>query len=676
VNGGLFADRLDIPSFNKSIRETLLAVCHIDWALIVPAIFGSMFQAIKSKEDRRALGEHYTSERNILKVIKPLFLDDLRAQYEKGFHDVRVLKRLRTRIGEMTFLDPACGCGNFLVIAYREMRLLELDILRRLRDLTGEEQLSLDSTLGLNVSPAQFYGIEYEEWPARIAEVAMFLTDHQMNLELAQEFGQAPDRLPISTSATIVNANALEINWAEVVGEFDADTYIFGNPPWIGSTYQTTEQKKDQKKIWGSTPGGGTIDYVANWFVMAGECIANTGSHAALVSTNSITQGGQPPVLWKRLYPLGGRRVIDKRTFSWSNEGGSQAAVHCVIIGFSATPKGKALPLWTYPDIKGEPVLELVSEINAYLLDAPQVLVPSRSSPLQSSVQPMIFGSKPVDGGFLSSISNAEAEEIRETDPIAAKYLHPLIGAAEMLNGGERWCLWLVDASPTDVRSSPILRERVAAVREMRLASTKEFTVNSADQPTLFQQIRQPSSRYLGVPRVSSESRRYVPMAMYEPEVIASDALLFIANADLFTFGLMQSSVFALWNRTVSGRLKSDTRISAEITYNNFPHPEVTEKQRESIEEAMAGVLAARNEFPELSLADLYDPLAMPESLLMAHRLLDAAVFNAFGLPRDANDLTVLRNLFARYAAFESDGALFSGIESKLKKRAPRKKSK
>lgn len=675
VNGGLFADRLDIPSFNKTIRETLLAACHIDWAAIIPAIFGSLFQAIKSREDRRALGEHYTSERNILKVIKPLFLDGLRAEFEKTFHDIRGLQRLHDRLGKMKFLDPACGCGNFLVIAYREMRLLELDILRRLRDLTGQEQLSLDATLGLKVDPSQFHGIEFEEWPARIAEVAMFLVDHQMNLVLAQEFGQAPDRLPISTSAQIANANALQIDWTSVVGEFDSDTYILGNPPWIGSTYQTAEQKKDQKKIWGSTPGGGTVDYVTNWFVLSGEYIANSGAHAALVSTNSITQGGQPPVLWKRLYPLGIGIDFAHRTFSWSNEGGTQAAVHCVIIGFSSTPKRQPLPLWTYPDIKGEPVLESVSEINAYLLDAPLVLVPSRSTPLQTSVQQMVFGSKPADGGHLSNISETEAGEIRETDPIAAKYLRSLIGAAEMLNEGHRWCLWLLDASPTESRSSPILRVRIAAVREMRLASAKESTVRSADRPSLFQEIRQPSSPYLAVPRVSSESRRYVPMAMYEPDVIASDALLFVANADLFTFGLMQSSVFALWNRTVSGRLKSDTRISAEITYNNFPHPEVTDKQREAIEEAMAGVLTAREEFPESSLADLYDPLAMPSSLLAAHRVLDAAVFSAYGLPRDADDLTVLRDLFARYAALEAEGSLFTGVESKPKKRVARKRN-
>lgn len=658
VNGGLFADRFDIPSFNKPIRDTLVAACHIDWAAIVPAIFGSLFQAIKSKEDRRALGEHYTSERNILKVIRPLFLDDLREQYEKAYHDVRLLERLRSRIGEMTFLDPACGCGNFLVIAYREMRLLELDILRRLRDLTGHDQLSLDPTLGLKVSPSQFFGIEFEEWPARIAEVAMFLVDHQMNLALAREFGQAPDRLPISTTATIVNANALTTPWDEVLPTMDANTRIMGNPPFLGSLMLSPEQKADALHVWGDNKRLGTMDYVTNWFVLASRLSARYGCEVGFVSTNSITQGEQVAALWAELNKSLVSIPFAHQTFAWSNEAAGQAAVHVVIVGLTSR-KPKSARLFTYDDIKGQEAEREVVSINPYLIPGQMVVVGTRTTPLNEGQTQMRFGSMPRDGGHLSKISPQEADEIRRTDPVAARYLHRLIGAEELLNGKERWCLWLLDAEPTDLRTSPVLRERLAAVREMREGSKAASTRKFAETPALFAQLAQPTTRYLAVPRVSSENRKVVPMAMFEPDVIASDALLTISDADLLTFGLLQSVAFNDWNRAVSGRLKSDTRISAEITYHNFPYPLEVEKHRPAIEAAAEAVLDAREAHPGSTLADLYDPLATPKDLLDAHRTLDRAVLTAYRLPADADSTQILSKLFDRYAALDSADSLF-----------------
>jgi hypothetical protein len=670
VNGGLFADRLDIPSFNGDIRQVLIDCCHIDWGSIVPAIFGSLFQSVKSKEDRRLLGEHYTSEENILKVIGPLFLDDLRAGYEKAFNDARKLERLRDQMGAMKFLDPACGCGNFLVIAYREMRQLELDILVRLQDLTGQSQLALDATLGLRVSPSQFYGIEYEEWPARIAEAAMFLIDHQANQILARRFGQAPDRLPISTTATIVHANALRIRWDEVVPGFDSQTMVMSNPPFLGSLMLSDSQKEDARAVWGDFKRLGTMDYVTNWFVLGARLIAKHGCSVGFVATNSITQGEQVGALWSELRKYGVHIGFAHQTFAWSNEAAGQAAVHVVILGLTDKPRPSAR-LFTYPDLRGAASEREVPSINPYLIPGDLTIVESRGTPLNPGQVQMRFGSMPRDGGWLSKIDAATAADIRASDPVAAKYLRPLIGAEELINGGERWCLWLVDAEPADLRSSPVLRDRLAKVRQMRMESKAASTRKWADSPGLFVQNGQPTTRYLAVPGVSSESRPYVPMAMFEPDVIASNALLTISDADLFTFGLLQSVAFSVWNATVSGRLESRFRISAEITYHNFPYPPAASDQRQAVEEAAQGVLDARAAHPDSTLADLYDPLSMPRDLLAAHRTLDKAVLAAYGLPADADPTSILSHLFRLYEQLTKANEL--NFEEKKPKRRTRK---
>ena len=647
VNGSLFADRIDIPTFDAVMREELLVCCRFDWGAISPAIFGSMFQAVKSREARRVLGEHYTTERNILRVIGPLFLDDLRADLEAARHSTIRLNRLRERLATLRYLDPACGCGNFLVVAYREMRALELDILRALRDLGGKQQLALDATLDLQVSLDQFYGIEVAEWPARIAETAMFLVDHQANLALAAEFGLAPDRLPIKVAATIHHGNALRTDWQALLPASDS-VLVFGNPPFIGSRMAGEDQRADTDLVWAGNPRRGTLDYVTNWLRLAAAYLAGTGGRAAFVATNSISQGEQPAVIWEQLHASGMSIDFAHRTFAWSSEAPGAAAVHVVIVGFSAAPT-TGRRLWSYPDLRAEGHSVAASTINGYLIDGPDVVVRSASRPLTPGVPKMLFGSMPRDGGHLAKISPEEAERIREEDPVAGRYLRRLIGSEEMLSGRTRYCLWLLGADPHDMATSPVLRERLAAVRAMRGASKAPSTRAAASIPGLFVQLAQPTTRYLAVPGVSSETRRYLPTAFYESDVIASNALLTVATDDLAIFGAMSSRAFTLWHATVSGRMKSDPRVSAEITYNNYPWPSADSPRRSAIVTAATAVLDARDQHPGSSLADLYNPLSMPPDLVEAHRRLDTAVLRDLGLGARADDAAVLTALFQRY---------------------------
>ena len=648
VNGGLFAEPLPVFSFTPSMREALLASSNYDWASISPALFGSMFQTVKSKEDRRELGEHYTSEANILKALGPLFLNDLYDRLRLAWDSPAALTTLRNSLGDLMVLDPACGCGNFLLVAYKRLRELELKIIARQTELAGSAPLSLDGSLGLRVHLGQFHGIEIEEWSAQIATVAMFLADHQANLAAEEVTGLAHNRFPLSESATIVHADALTTDWASIC-PMTSSTVIVGNPPFLGSSLQSPEQKAQTRSIWTGVTGAGNLDYVTNWYALAARHIAPAQARAAFVSTNSITQGEQPAVMWGPLYAAGLRIDFAHRTFAWSNDAPGQAAVHCVILGFSARPKPSARPIWSYATPTAEPELHLVSNINAYLLNAPDVLVRSRNRPLNPTTQRLDYGSKPTDGGALSNISPEEAERIAATDPVAAKYLRRIIGAREMLHDELRFCLWLVDAPFVDVKASPELSRRVSEVRAFRQASTKGKTVQDADRATEFQEIRQPSTPYLAVPRHSSIHREYLPVTRYGPEVIANDALSLIADPSLSTFGIVSSRVFAVWNRAVSGRIKNDTRVSSNITYNNFPFPDLTSDERDAIETAADHILTARAAFPHNSLADLYDPVLMPEALRRAHRTNDRVVLGVFGLPEDASDEEILAVLFERY---------------------------
>jgi len=655
VNGGLFRERLEIPSFNRRMREELLACSLFDWGKISPAVFGSLFQSIKSKEARREMGEHYTTEENIFRVIDPLFLTELRSEYLQSHTDIGKLKRLRENLGKMKFIDPAMGCGNFLIVTYRELRRLELQIMTRLRELTGENQLSLDPTLGLRVAMDNFGGIEIEEWPARIAETAMFLVDHQCNLELVAAFGEAPDRLPIDTSAKFVRGNALDLPWEEVMPATDT-TFVLGNPPFLGSKMTSAEQKKDQRRVWDGAVGSGTLDYVSNWFLLAGRYMGSTKARAAFVATNSITQGEQPSRIWgaKGLREFGTKILFACQTFKWSSEAPGQAAVHCVIVGITNHSLPDSLSLWVSSEDKLTLSHRIVRTINPYLVEGPWVLIGSRSKPISDRTPIMRFGSQPNDKGFLSNIDEAERQRIGIADPVADSFMRRLVGSQEMLHSMKRYCLWLKDATPNEIARSSELQSRIRGTKIHRETSKDAGTREGARWPSLFFRDRQPVSRFLAVPGVSSENREYVSLAFFDASVIASNAIFTISDANYYHFGVLSSSVFNAWLAAVSGRLKSDFRISAEITYNNFPWPIIDDRMRQKIETAAETVLDERLTFPDATLATLYSPLSMPVGLREAHRALDRLVLRAYDLPGGSSNERILSELFNRYATTES----------------------
>lgn len=651
VNGNVFGETLQSFSFNQGMREALLDACAYDWSKISPAIFGSLFEAARDDETRRERGEHFTSEQNILRVITDLFLNDFNDRMLAAWDSPTQLKRFHNSLAEYNWVDFAAGSGNFLVVSYKRMRAIELRVIARLQELEGKQgQFQLDGTWGLKIHLGQFHGVEIDEWSSSIALVAMFLADHQANLDLEEITGAAPDRFPLTESAHIVCDNALRLDWAKVCPMGDK-TFIMGNPPFYGARFQTPEQKDDTKFVYANAKGVGEVDFVSNWHVLAARYISRHGGHAALVSTNSIVQGEQPGIIWQQLLPLGINIDFAHQTFSWSNDAPGNAAVHVVIIGFSTDQTKHKRNLWTYPDIKGQPVLKKVDHINPYLLDAPDVLITARSTPFAGDTPRMDFGSMPNDGGFLSDIDEETAERIRKEDPIAAKYIRKLVGAKELIQNIPRYCLWLQDADPADIRKSPELSKRVEEVKNLRAASKREATKRLASRPAEFGEIRQPKGEYLAVPATSSENREYVPLAVMPESVITNNAVLVVGGMkSIETFGMLASKVFSVWNRAVSGRLESRLRISATITYNNFPFPELTEELREEIERGAQSVLVARSSFAFNSLADLYAPNAMPDALRRAHNNLDKAVLKAFGLPATATDEQILTKLFARYA--------------------------
>jgi hypothetical protein len=648
VNGGLFKESITSFSFNESMRKALINATSYDWSAISPAIFGSLFQSVRDQETRRTMGEHFTSEQNIMKVIGDLFLNDFNDRLNKAWDSPLLLKKLHQDLGEYQFFDPACGSGNFLVVSLKHLRALELRILARIQELEGSGQMTIDVSLSQKISLSQFHGIEIDEWSSSIATVALHLADHQSNLQWEEIIGNAPNPLPLRESGNIVNANALQINWADVV-PLGEKTFIMGNPPFFGARYQTAEQKANTLAVWGSIKGAGEMDFVSNWHLIASRHISARGGKAAFVSTNSLTQGEQPSILFPQIYELGLEVNFAHRTFVWKNDAKGQAAVHCVILGL-AKSSSEPKRLWSYPNPKGQPVLSIVKNINPYLVDAPNVVVSPRRAPISPDAEKMDFGSMPNDGGNLSDISADEAGEIRKTDPVASKYLRKIIGARELIHNEERFCLWLEGANPADLRNSPELSKRVSAVRELRQSSQREATKKLANRPAEFGEIRQPKSQYIAVPATSSENRDYVPMAVMSEEVITNNALLVVPMKSLATFGFLQSKVFSLWNKVVSGRLKSDLRISATITYNNFVLPSLSEEQLELIERGAEGVLVARSSFPYNSLADLYEPTSMPPALRRAHEKLDEAVLRVFGLSANATDEKILGHLFQLYA--------------------------
>ncbi len=848
VNGGLFRDYIQIAQFDRTMRETLLECCALDWSRISPAIFGSMFQAAMNPAERRALGAHYTSETNILKALKPLFLDDLRAEFNRIKKQRPKLEEFHRRLATVRVFDPACGCGNFLVTAYRELRALELDVLTELDALRGTGQLATNVAAMTWVNVGQFYGIELEEFPARIAEVALWLADHQMNLRASQQFGSYFTRLPLKESAHILHGNALRTDWRKFCphpsfghplpqgeGRGEGILYIVGNPPFVGTQMQSPEQKADIRAVFGNDKVANSLDFVTAWYKKAAEYIAGTRIKAAFVATNSISQGEQVGVLWGELFKHRMAISFAHRTFKWTNEAPGKAAVHCVIIGFEYDPTSKrtsttsspplplgegwgegysagkrlAVPplllakaremrkisttaekfLWSllrdrqlqnakfrrqhpignyildfychesrlaveldgsghaeseqqeldmqrtewlnnqgisvirfwnnevmeniqgvlqriaetlvphsdphpsplpkgegaknvasrllyeYDTPTSEPYVSEVPNISPYLIPAGNTLVQARSTPL-CDVPELIYGSMANDGGNLL-LSPTEKVELVEKEPLAGKFLRRLYGSQEFINNQERWCLWLKDALPNDLRSMPEVMKRVEAVRTHRLKSTRTATQDLAAFATLFGEIRHVEAPYLLVPGVSSEKRVYIPIGFMPQDTIATDLCRILPNATLYHFGVLSSLLHMAWVKYVCGRLKSDYRYSNTIVYNNFPWAESpTEAQKQAVERAAEAVLAARAQFPESSLADLYDPLTMPPALVKAHGDLDRAVEKCYragkGFASDEERITFLFELYERYTApltAEAERAVAGKKSSKNKRK-------
>jgi hypothetical protein len=647
VSGKLFEENLPTASFDIKMRQALLNCCYIDWSKISPAIFGSMFQSVMNPKERRNLGAHYTSETNILKLIKPLFLDELWQEFESIKDNKNKLPDFHKKLSTLKFLDPACGCGNFLVITYRELRLLEFEVLKALNK-SGQTFLDVGQILWINVD--QFNGIEYEEFPARIAEVAMWLIDHQMNMLVSSEFGQYFIRLPLKKSANIVYGNALQIDWENLVSKKEL-SYIIGNPPFIGKSNQNENQKKDLEIIFEGAQGSGVLDYVSGWYVKAAKLIQNTKIKVAFVSTNSITQGEQVGILWNLLFNHYKIKILfAHRTFSWSNEAKGNAAVHVVIIGFGNFDTSNK-SIFEYENIKGEPHELKVKNINPYLLEGKDNFVLKRRTPL-CKVPEMIKGSMPNDGGYYL-FSKEEKEAFLHNEPNAKKYFRKFIGGYEFLNNIERWCLWLVDANPSEITKLPLIMERIEKVRKNRLASIRLTTKKDAATPMLFGEIRQTNSDYLALPEVSSENRNYIPVGYVSNRTIASNKIYMVPNASLFAFGILSSMMHNSWLKQISGRMKSDISYSTGIVYNNFPFPEKpTDKQIKAIELAAQKVLDARLEFPESSLSALYNTLTMPPALVKAHNELDKAVDFAYrpqAFTSEANRMVFLFELYEKY---------------------------
>lgn len=637
INGGLFAQSLPFADFNAKMRQTLLDCCAFDWNKISPAIFGAMFQGVMDKKQRRELGAHYTSEENILKLINPLFMDALWREFDRVKAVPARLDAFHHKIASLKFLDPACGCGNFLIITYRELRLLELEILK-MKTNTGQRHLDISTML--KVSVEQFYGIEYEDFPCQIAQVGMWLMDHQMNLRVADMFGMYYARLPLTQSATIVHANALRMDWEDVVPAKEL-SYILGNPPFVGARIMSAEQKDDLLHVFEDTKNAGNLDYVCCWYKKAVEIMQkNRRISTALVSTNSIAQGEQVAILWKPFFDKGIHIHFAYRTFKWSNEAKGKAAVHCVIVGFGMQKQ-------TDNFIVNNDTRHKAENINGYLIDASNICIESRKKPL-CAVPEIGIGNKPIDGGYYL-FTEAEKNEFVKKEPLSEKYFRKWLGSEEFINGKVRYCLWLGDCPPSELKSMPECLKRVDAVKQYRLASKSAPTRKLADKPRRFHVENMPTSEYIVIPEVSSENRYYIPLGFLSPDILSSNLVKIIPNATFYHFGILTSSVHMAWTRAVAGRLKSDYRYSKDIVYNNFPWPEANDKQKATIEPLAQAVLDARALFPESSLADLYDPLTMPPELLKAHQKLDRAVMKLYGFKANMAEAEVVAKLFERY---------------------------
>lgn len=638
VNGGLFANEsLVIPRLDEHIVDLILhkASEDFDWSVISPTIFGAVFESTLNPETRRKGGMHYTSIENIHKVIDPLFLDGLREEL-KEIQEITVTKtrkdKLRTfqdKLASLTFLDPACGSGNFLTETYLSLRRMENDVLRSLTD-----QMSLfgDSKNPIKVSIGQFYGIEINDFAVTVAKTALWIAESQMMKETTDIIHHEIDFLPLKSYANITAGNALRMDWEDVVPK-DKLNYIMGNPPFVGYSLQSKEQKEDIRSVYVDEKGkpyktAGKIDYVSGWYFKAAQMMKDNTIRTAFVSTNSITQGEQVAGVWKPLYERFNVHIdFAHRTFIWNSEANDKAHVHCVIVGYSTAAITKPKKLFS------DGSFHIVKNINAYLTDAPDIFIESRKKPLCNALV-MTTGNRPADGGHLIIEAN-DYDNFIAREPQAKKYIKQLTGATEFINNKERWCLWLVDANISEIRKMPLVLERIEACKQDRLNSPDKGRQKLADTPMIFRETINPSS-YIIVPRVSSERRRYIPLGFLDDTIIPTDSATIIENASNYEFGILTSNIHMAWMRTVAGRLKSDYRYSKDIVYNNFPWPTPTEAQKAKIEETAQGILDARALYPDASLADLYDERTMPPELRKAHVRNDQAVAAAYGLNKNS----------------------------------------
>ena len=697
------------------MRINLIEACKLNWSYISPEIFGSMFQSVMNPKQRLNLGAHYTSEINILRVIKPLFLDELWKEFQNAKSNKSKLQQFHDKIAALKFLDPACGCGNFLIITYRELRTLELEIIQTLlftheklrRDVAIEANINISQIVKLNLN--QFYGIEFEEFPAKIAEIAMYLIDHQMNLLLQNFFGQYVASIPLKKAANIVHGDAMEIEWQSLLNpentidviakhtniylleepateynsvniktetfklhkgkapdknetiKFD---YIVGNPPFSGSKKMSQFQRNQIVKQFDNSKGCGVLDYVSGWYIKAAKYIQNSNIKAAFVSTNSIVQGEQTAILWGQMLNKYGIKIhFAHQTFKWSNEAKGNAAVYCIIVGF-ANFESTNKAIFEYEDITGEPIGIKAKNINPYLVDAKNLFIEKRRKPI-CNVPEISFGNMPNDGQNLL-LSDEEYELLKTKESISLQYIKPFIGAHEILNSQKKWCYWFIDVNPSDWKLMPIAYKKVQEVKKLRQNSTRKATRKLALYPMLFGEIRQPDEDYILIPIHSSENRAIIPFGYCSKTIISGNSCSTIAKGNLYHLGVLQSSMHMAWVNSICGRLESRYRYSNEIVYNNFPWPEkISAKTQKVIENSINKILEIRENFKNNSLAELYKKSAiMPPTLIKAHQELDKAVDLAYRPQAFTNDARRLEFLFELYEKYTAD--LFT--EKKVKK--------
>ena len=683
----VFEGPLRIPAFDAAMREALLDACRFDWSNISPAIFGALFQSVMDPKQRREQGAHYTTEKNTLKVIEPLFMEDLRARFtriksRKDSRRLAELRRFQESLGGMRFFDPACGCGNFLIIAYRELRLLEIEVIREIRAASRtSRQDVLDAGLLSTMDVDQFYGIELGEFPARIAETAMWMMDHIMNNRLSLEFGETYVRIPLKKSPHIVHGDALENDWAELLPPQDC-SFVFGNPPFGGAKFQTAEQRAQVRRVAALGKSGGTLDYVTAWFIKAGEYVRAGRAHIGFVATNSITQGKQVAQLWPILFERCRLEIaFAHRTFAWGSDARGKAHVHVVIIGFDQPENVRAdKRLFSYPDINGEPEETRHAALSPYLFDAgglanPHLSVCGESRPTNGMRQ-LIIGSKPIDDG--NYIFDAEERAaFLEAEPEAMPFLRPFVGALEDLQGGKRWILALHDAPPNVLARLPCVRERMAAVRTFRQDSKSKPTQKLAETPTLYHVNVLPDLPFLVIPEVSSERREYVPIGWLEPPIIPSNLVRVMEGATLADFALLTSTMHMAWLRHVGGRLGSRYRYSIGLVYNTFPAPPgfMSEKSDLSKLESLAqAILDARSAHPGATLSNLYDPDLMPPNPRRAHQALDRAVDRLYRRTGFTSERERVEHLFMLYEKMRAP--LEAEMQAKPKRRRALQASK